>query len=604
MAPPLLRALCLAALAVVPGTAIAGKEKPQPNVIVILADDLGWADSTLYGSTYYETPALERLARDGMRFTNAYAASPLCSPTRASIMTGQYPARLHLTEAITRNRATAEPKAVLPKENQYCGDVGTKDHLPLEVRTLAEALKQDGYTTAHIGKWHLSTPRNETSAFDAGHRGFDFVIGGDRLAGPPDYYSPYRKGKLAIPNLTPGPEGEYLNERLSAEAIKWLDSVRDSGKPFYLNLWPYAVHGPIVAKKALLPKYQAKTDPRGLQDCPEMATMIESLDSSVGLLLDWLDRPENHEIKNNTMVVFVSDNGGVNYEMDGFARPTSNLPLRGGKANTYEGGTRVPWIMSWPGHITPGSTNSTPVSTIDLYPTILQIAGAEPPAGQPIDGVSLVPLLEGGPLATRPIFFDFPHDFSWMCAPSASVRLGDFKLLRFYWAGETAAAHHYELFDLSRDPGETVNLATFMPDKVRELDALIEKHLQETGALSPIRNANYQGNPVQPRNQQPGRPASISLDESDVAALARLEGAGSRKIRLRGEGNNPLDSSALVIEGTEWVLAENLPDGSVDIRWDTAKKTGPAKVLFGWRPGNSARLMNDWTLEPCTLNLR
>ncbi|MEI8388103.1 MAG: sulfatase [Verrucomicrobiota bacterium] len=604
MASPLLRALCLAALAVVPGTAIAGKEKPRPNVIVILADDLGWSDSTVYGSTYYETPALERLAREGMRFTDAYAASPLCSPTRASIMTGQYPARLHLTEAITPNRATAEPNAVLPKENQYCGDVGTKDHLPLEVRTLAEALKQDGYTTAHIGKWHLSTPKNETSEFDAGHRGFDFVIGGDHLAGPPDYYSPYRNGKLAIPNLTPGPEGEYLNERLSAEAIKWLDSVRDAGKPFYLNLWPYAVHGPIVAKKSLLPKYRAKTDPRGLQDCPEMATMIESLDSSVGLLLDWLDRPENHEIKSNTMVVFVSDNGGVNYEMDGFARPTSNLPLRGGKANTYEGGTRVPWIMSWPGHITPGSTNSTPVSTVDLYPTILQAAGAEPPAGQSLDGVSLVPLLEGGPLTTRPIFFDFPHDFSWMCAPSASVRLGDFKLLRFYWAGENAAAHHYELFDLSRDPGETVNLAEFMPDKVRELDALIEKHLQETGALTPIQNAKYRGNPVQPRNQKPGRPASISLDESDVAALARLEGTGSRKIRLRGESNNPLDSSALVIEGDQWVQAENLPDGSVDIRWDTAKKTVPAKILFSWRPGNSARLMNDWTIEPCTLDLR
>jgi hypothetical protein len=284
--------------------------------------------------------------------------------------------------------------------------------------------------------------------------------------------------------------------------------------------------------------------------------------------------------------------------MEGLARPTSNLPLRGGKANTYEGGIRVPWIMSWPGHIPPGSTSSTPVSTIDLYPTILQVSGAKPPAGQPIDGVSLVPLLEGGPLTKRPLFFDFPHDFSWMCAPSASVRLGDYKLLRFYWAGENAATHHYELFDLGRDPGETVNLAAFMPDKVRELDALIEKHLQETGALTPIRNAKYRGNPARPRNQQPGRPGSISLDESDVAALTGLEGTGARKVRLRGEKNNPLDSSALVIEGAEWVQAENLPDGSVEIRWETAKKKGPAKVLFGWRPGNSARLMNDWTLEP------
>jgi len=260
----------------------------QPNIIIILADDMGWMDSETYGSGYYETPNLTRLASEGMLFTDAYAASPLCSPTRASIMSGQYPARLRITGAITPKNVP-EPIALPPKPGEYCGKMQNKNHMPLEVFTLAEALKESGYQTAHIGKWHLAPPgknwniKDET--FCAENQGFDFVIGGAHLPGPTDYYSPYidtRSGRV-IRNLSPGPEGEYLNERLAEEAIDWIKSVKDYESPFYLNLWHYAVHGPWIPKKDLMPKYQAKTDPRGLQDCPEMGTMLESMDNSIGM---------------------------------------------------------------------------------------------------------------------------------------------------------------------------------------------------------------------------------------------------------------------------------------------------------------------------------
>ena len=432
----------------------------QPNIIIILADDMGWMDSETYGSGYYETPNLTRLASEGMLFTDAYAASPLCSPTRASIMSGQYPARLRITAAISPKNVP-EPIALPPKPGEYCGKMQNKNHMPLEVFTLAEALKESGYQTAHIGKWHLAPPgknwSNEDESFFADNQGFDFVIGGAHLPGPTDYYSPYidtRSGRT-IRNLAPGPEGEYLNERLAEEAIQWIKSVKDSISPFYLNFWHYAVHGPWIPKKDLMPKYQAKRDTRGLQDCPEMGTMLESMDNSIGILLDWLDLPENEAIKNNTIILFTSDNGGIVHEVrvsDPKRSVTSNRPLRGGKGNTYEGGMRVPWIVRWPEHIEAGASCNTPVSTLDIYPTILELSGVNPIDGQVLDGHNIMPLLEGKSMDERPLFIDFQFHMGPLCAPSSTVRLGDYKLLRFYWAGENAEAHYYELFDLKRDP--------------------------------------------------------------------------------------------------------------------------------------------------------
>jgi len=568
---------------------------------------MGWMDSELYGSTYYETPNLSRLANEGMHFTDAYAASPLCSPTRASIMSGQHPARLHLTQAITPKNV-AEPKALPPKPNQYCGEVQNKNHMPLEVFTLAEALKESGYKTAHIGKWHLTTAYpgwiEGDSTYNAEYQGFDFVIGGSHLPGPPDYYSPY---KNRIRNLSPGPEGEYLNERLAEESIKWIKSVKDSGSPFYLNFWQYAIHGPWIPKKDLMPKYQAKTDPRGLQSCPEVATMLESMDNSIGILLDWLDLPDNKSLKENTIVLFVSDNGGIVHEVNvnGTRRTvTSNRPLRGGKANTYEGGTRVPWIARWPRHIAAGTVCQTPVSTVDIYPTLLELSGTKSKDGQILDGQSIVPLLEGKSMDERPLFWDFPHHFGSLCASSTAVRKGDYKLLRFYWAGENAASHYYELYDLKQDPSEAVNLAAYMPEKVSELDALITQHLQETAALVPVRNANFSGNPRKQRSNPEKsviRPKSYSLPQSEIVVE---NNKGSRRIQLIDQDGKPCQTAAVVLNGNSWIQLQNLDDGMVEVSWDRNQKTEEAKVLLGWSGGTTAHEMNDWTLDPFELVIR
>jgi autotransporter-associated beta strand protein len=572
----------------------------RPNLILILIDDMGWSDSSTYGSTYFETPNLTRLASEGMLFTSAYAA-PLCSPTRASILSGQHPARLRLTQAITSGDV-AEPQAQPPADGKYCGNVDNRDRMPLGIETLADVLKNAGYLTAHIGKWHLA-PKGADIGYYAGPRGFDFVIGGDDAPGPgpKGYYSPYN-----VPNLPPGPEGEYLNERLAQEAVDWIQSVRDSKKPFYLNFWHYAVHSPVIAKQDLLQKYKDKTDPRGV-NCPEMATMIESMDYSVGMLLDWLDLPENLAIKTNTAVVLVSDNGGVIHKLsmedESQRQPTSNRPLRAGKGSTYEGGIRVPWIVRWAGNVPSGAVCSTPVSTEDIYPTFLEIAGVSAPAGQAVDGRSVLPLFRGESMTQRPQFTHFPHLFGILCAPSTSVRLGDYKLIRFHWAGENAASHYHELYDLENDPWESVNLAAQMPGKVDELSALVDAFLQDKDALIPLRNMEFTGNPRTKRGQEsaaPGRPLSIRLSENTLVAA---EERGSREIRLLDQTGNWCETAAVVVEGGGWVRAENHPDGRAELFWDRALYDGPAKVLFGWSGGLNHHELNDWTMDACALTV-
>jgi arylsulfatase A-like enzyme len=591
----------------------AVKEPTAPNVILVLIDDMGWADSDLYGSGYYETPNMRRLAKEGMLFTDAYAAAPLCSPTRASIMSGQHPARIRMTTAITTKGSVFEPVALPPEEGRYCGNVQSGDHLPAGLRTLADLLRAGGYQTAHIGKWHLSRPNqfaaDNKKLYDAGNRGFDFVIGGDHLPGPPDYYSPYngrskdRENRTSeIPNLDAGPEGEYLDQRLADEAINWMESVKDSERPFFLNFWHYTVHTPIIPRRDLLAKYRNKTDPFGIHDCPEMATMIQSMDESLGMLLDYLDRPENQAMRDNTLLIFLSDNGGVIHIREKNRLLTSNRPLRGGKANTYEGGIRVPWLVRYPGQIKAGTRSDVPVVSTDLFPTLLDYAGVPLPQGQAVDGRSLRPLWEGGAIPEEPLFFDFPHIFGMLCAPSAAVRLGDYKLLRFYWAGDEPGTHYYELFNLRKDPFEAVNLAAYMLDTVRELDALIEKHLQETGALVPMANKNGIGAPRTSRNKTTNRdrPASLHLDEEVVTLEERT---GRRIVQLKDENGKPCPTHAIVLSGTDWVEVETREDGSVEVRWDRSKGSGAARILLGWRGGRSAWETNDWSFDPVELIL-
>ena len=571
----------------------------RPNVIMILVDDMGWMDSSTYGSKYYQTPNLSRLAKDGMMFTDAYAASPLCSPTRASIMSGQYPARMGLTVAITP-KCVANPKALPADGKSYCGRVQGRDRMPLEIYTLAEALKGGGYTTAHIGKWHLAPKRNGQK-FYADNQGFGFVIGGTHLPGPPDYYSPYKNG---IRNLKPGPKGEYLNERLAEESIKWIDSVKDSGKPFYLNFWHYAVHGPIIPKKDLLPKYNQRRDPNADQRCPEMATMLDSMDNSIGILLEWLDKPANRELKENALIILTSDNGGVIHnEADG--NPwTSNRPLRGGKGNTYEGGVREPWIVRWPGKIEAGTVCGEPVQSTDIYPTVMEIAGLKLRDGIPMDGRSIVPLLNGEAMERGPIFTHFPHNMGALCAPSTSVRAGDWKLIRFYHAGKNAASHAYELFDLKRDPSEAINLAAYFPEKVRELDQLIESFLEDTEALVPLGNSKYTGDPqamrtAQSLNKAPKRPRALRLPAPAIKPAT----AGNRLIQLADQDGAPRSTHALVLEGSEWVRVRNNDDGSVELNWDAAPQKATAKILFGWKGGTIPQEINSATIPACELEL-
>jgi len=447
----------------------------RPNIVFILADDLGWSDLACYGDKFHETPNIDRLAEQGMRFTDAYAACAVCSPTRASIMTGKYPARLHLTDWLP---------GLPDRPNHQLSRPQIQKFLPLEEYTVAEALKAGGYQTGFFGKWHLG----ESPDVWPEHQGFDVNVGGNGHGHPPSYFSPY-----GFPNLPDGPPGEYLNDRLTDEALKFIEQVKD--KPFFLYLPHYTVHMPLQAKAATIEKYKAKaaklpsgrtdymTD-RGcqvhqIQDNPTYAAMVESLDESVGRILDKLAALG---LDKNTVVVFTSDNGGL---ATGKGAPACNLPLRMGKGWPYEGGVREPLIVRWPGVTRPGSVSSVPVISTDFYPTLLQIAGLPPHPEQHLDGESIVPVLKGGTLSERPIFWHYPHYHGSGSRPNGAVRLGDFKLIEWY---EDMRA---ELYNLRDDIGERTDLAAKMPEKTEELQKLLHAWRDEVKAQMPTPNPKY-----------------------------------------------------------------------------------------------------------------
>ena len=462
-------------------------ETPRPpNILFILIDDMGWMDSTVYGSEYYDTPNVRRLAERSMMFTDAYAASPLCSPTRASILTGKYPARLAITAPAGHLPPLPPDKPLLPSEGPAHQKVlipQSKRFLPLEETTIAETLKEAGYRTGFMGKWHLGQPEQ----YWPQHQGFEVNIGGGGYPGPPSYFSPYR-----IKPLPDGPEGEHIADRLTDEALTYIEQHRD--EPFSLFLWHYSVHAPYQAKEELIERYADRVDPRGKQDDPVMAGMLKSMDESIGRVLDRLDELELAE---NTIIIFFSDNGGNEYDRVGPEKwlPTNNDPLRSGKGSIYEGGIRVPMFVCWPGVVEPGTKCSEVVSSIDFYPTLLEMAGVEPKPAKVLDGESLVPLLkQTGKLQREAVFCHFPHrthpPTGMLCQPCTSVRKGDWKLIRFYDTSEEFP-NPYELYNLQDDIGETNNLAEQMPLRVKELDALIDRFLEETGAIVPVPNPAY-----------------------------------------------------------------------------------------------------------------
>jgi arylsulfatase A-like enzyme len=451
--------------------------RQKPNFVFFLIDDLGWKDLGCYGSTFYETPNIDRLAAQGMRFTNAYAACPVCSPTRASIMTGKYPARLGITDWIG---APQKPTAY-------------RDYLPLEEVTIAEALKGAGYATGYVGKWHLATSgAADRRQYYPDRQGFDINIGGDNSGSPPTYFCPYSKGKRSLETMPPGgTEGEYLTDRLTDEALKFIEARRD--QPFLLYLAHYAVHTPLESKKDLAQKYEAKVKSlppaagphaqpvygpyrtRLVQDHAVYAGMVQSVDESVGRVLGKL---AELGLERNTIVIFMSDNGGLStVAREG---PTCNLPLRAGKGWLYEGGIREPMIIKWPGVAKASSVCHETVTSTDFYPTMLEMANLPLRPGQHLDAVSLVGLLKGtSTLDRQAIYWHYPHYHGSGNRPSGAIRAGDYKLIEWYEDGKV------ELYNLKDDLGERNDLAATMPEKAKELRRMLQAWRSEMGAKMP-----------------------------------------------------------------------------------------------------------------------
>lgn len=443
-------------------TSLAGAKTERPNFVFILIDDMGYSDVAAYGSDYYETPHIDQLAAEGVRFTQAYAASTVCSPTRVSLMTGKYPGRLHITHAIPIEGHLRRPETAFR-------DADYVKNLPLEEVTIAEALKGNDYTTGYVGKWHTCWDEE----YYPEHQGFDFNFGGNNMGSPGSYFFPFYSKWRMTPDhpwvernvSTDGEPGEFLTDRLTQEAVDFIEANADD--PFFLYLAHYSVHTPIQAEPHLIKKYEAKPkdEARGHTHAT-YAAMIESVDDSVGQIVETL---AELDLTENTIIIFTSDNGGAHMV-------TSNHPWRGDKGNFYEGGIRVPAIVKWPGIASPGTVSDAITISPDFYPTILEMAGLPLMPEQHQDGISLAAHLRtGDPLERDTLFWDFPHYISKganfeMSYPTSTVRSGDWKLI------QSLEDSSVELFNLAEDPQETTDLSIDRHDKVTELRGLLTAH--------------------------------------------------------------------------------------------------------------------------------
>ncbi len=553
-------------------------DAPHPNVLIILADDLGWADTTLYGHTrFYQTPNIERLAKRGMTFSRAYSASPLCSPTRSAVLTGLSPARTGITtpnchlpqvvlEATVGKSAAPDQKAIQPTP---------LTRLKTEYRTLAESLQEAGYATGHFGKWHLGP-----EPYSPLQQGFDSDI--------PHHPGPGPAGSFVAPwkfaNFRERTPGEHIEDRMADEAVDWMEQHKD--RPFYLNYWMFSVHAPFDAKRALIEKHRARVHPADPQRSPTYAAMVESMDDAVGTLLDALERLQ---IADRTIIIFTSDNGGNMYnEVDG-TTPTSNAPLRGGKATLFEGGTRVPGVVVWPGITAAGSHSDAIIQSEDYYPTLLAGLGLQAAPGQHFDGVSILPALQGGELDREAVFQYFPHNPGvpdWL-PPAVSVHRGDWKLIRIFHGGDRGA-HRYLLFNLREDLGEKNNLAADQPELVRELDALISRFLADTQAVVPLPNPAF--DPAKYRPELEGRQKPQGKPQPKTAAK------GSAKSPAKDDGDPALQGwkarscTASVANGIASV--RNLSEASF-LGIAAGKHSGPSSVKLRIKSGGGESHV-DW----------
>jgi len=438
----------------------AEEQRPTrpPNVIVILIDDMGLTDLSCYGSRFYESPNIDQLAKDGVRFTHGFSACTVCSPTRAALLTGKYPARLRITDWIAGHQSPAA-KLKIPEWQKF---------LPFEEITLAEQLKAAGYAIASIGKWHLTPGRKkDDEAYYPDKHGFDVNLGGYHRGQPPRYVSPY-----SIPTLKDGPVGEFLTDREAAEAVKFIEANKD--KPFFIYLPHYAVHQPIAGKPDVIAKFKSKNITNPKQKNATYAALIATVDDALGTIRDGLRRLN---LDQNTIIVFTSDNGG--------ALPTTdNSPLRAGKGSAYEGGVRVPLIVYWPGVTKAGTLESQPAMSIDLYPTILEMTGIKS-LQSVVDGVSLAPLLQTGTKPDRDtLFWHYPHYHPGGATPYSAIRSGNFRLIHFY------EDRHDELYDLATDVGEKNNLAKTQPERVTSMRTRLFAWLKSVDAQLPTPNRN------------------------------------------------------------------------------------------------------------------
>ena len=425
----------------------------RPNIIFLLLDDMGYADVGAYGNSYHRTPNVDRLAKEGMRFTNAYAAAPNCSPTRASILTGRWPARLGLTQYLPGN---VLPHAKLLQAQLPLG-------LPLDEAVIAEPLGAAGYATACIGKWHLGA-----GDYMPEKRGFDESFASGHWGSHRTMFAPHKW--LQVPGVQ---NGDYLTETLTKAAERFIEKNRE--RPFFLYMSYYSVHGPIQAKRNLIDSYAGRTDPTD-RNHAVYAAMVEGVDQSVGRLLSLLER---HDLASNTAVFFFSDNGGV-------ASRAFNGGFRSGKGYVWEGGIREPLIVRWPEAVRAGAVEDTPLSSIDFYPTLLEMAAAEDSEGHSTDGKSLVPLLrQTGGLERDTLYWHYPHYSNAGSAPTGAIRKGGWKLIEFY------EDSHVELYNLIEDPAESKDLSSVEEKRTAAMQEALSAWRESVGATMPTPNPNY-----------------------------------------------------------------------------------------------------------------
>ncbi|MCE9561553.1 MAG: sulfatase [Planctomycetes bacterium] len=554
--------LALFGLVFLGGVAPAAEPARKPNVVFILADDLGWADLTPYGSTFHDTPNLKRLADRSVRFTNSYAASPLCSPTRSSILTGLYPARTGITAPVCHLPAIQLEKRLVagsPKSRVIQADSLTR--LKSEYVTLAEVFKEAGYATAHFGKWHLG----HGDGYEPKDQGFDSDTPHTPKAPGPGggYFAPW---KFITDPQFKGKPGEHIDEWMAGEAATFIAAQK--GKPFYLNFWMYSVHSPWNGDPKLIEQFKKTVDPKAPQQNPVYAAMVKNMDNAVGKLLDAL---EAAKVADDTIIVFTSDNGGWAYppkatDPKGYEDipATSNAPLRSGKASNYEGGTRVPCLVAWPGKVKAGTSDAL-FSSVDWFPTLLAMTGVQPKSMPKVDGVDQTPTILGQKPVRDTVYVHFPHGSEtqevgipgfW---PATWVRKGDWKLIRFY-AKNDNGTDRLELYNLKDDIGETKNLAAEKPVVVKDLAGLIDAFLKDTEAVVPKANPGFA--------KQPAAGAPIGWTPGKDAAVATKDGV----LVITSTGGDP------------YIVTRDLPAGE-----------GPYTVEFKMKSGSRGSGQVFWT---------